>query len=409
VSFKTRRRLAAFGASCGVLMSVSAAAQDKPIVIRAGTLIDGSGKVLRDATVVVSGRHVARVQERSTEKSDYDLGSLALLPGLIDTHSHIVTHFGRDGRAVNDGESDAEQALYAMENAYATLMAGFTTIQSIGAPLDRELRAAIERGAPGPRVLTSVSSLNEESGTPDVIRQQVRKLVADGADLIKLFASKSIREGGGQTMSDAQVASACDEARRLGKRTWVHAHAPSAIAAAVRGGCTTVTHGFYATEAELQLMAERGTYFEPNIGLLIQNYVRNKPRYLGIGNFNEAGFRFMEEVLPKNLAMFKQAITHRDLKILMGTDAGAGAHGRNADEIVARVREGGQAPMDAIIGTTSLNAMALGLADRIGSIQSGKEADLIAVDGDPLRDITALSRVVFVMKGGRIYRNTVAK
>jgi imidazolonepropionase-like amidohydrolase len=286
-------------------------------------------------------------------------------------------------------------------------MAGFTTVQSIGAPLDRELRAAIERGAPGPRLLTSVSSLNEESGTPEVIRQQVRKLVADGADLIKLFASKSIREGGGQTMSDAQVAAACDEARRLGKRTWVHAHAPSAIAAAVRGGCTTVTHGFYATEAELQLMAERGTYFEPNIGLLIQNYVRNKPHYLGIGNFNEAGFRFMEEVLPKNLAMFKQAITHRDLKILMGTDAGAGAHGRNADEIIARVREGGQAPMDAIAGATSLNALALGLADRIGSVQAGKEADLIAVDGDPLRDITALSRVVFVMKGGRIYRNTV--
>jgi imidazolonepropionase-like amidohydrolase len=390
-------------------MSVSAAAQDKPIVIRAGTLIDGSGKVLRDATVVVSGRQITRVQERGSDPPDYDFAGLTLLPGLIDTHSHIVTHFGRDGRAVNDGESDAEQALYAMENAYAMLMAGFTTIQSIGAPLDRELRAAIERGAPGPRLLTSISSLNEESGTPDVIRQQVRKLVADGADLIKLFASKSIREGGGQTMSDAQVAAACDEARRLGKRTWVHAHAPSAIAAAVRGGCTTVTHGFYATETELQLMADHGTYFEPNIGLLIQNYVRNKTRYLGIGNFNEAGFRFMEEVLPKNLAMFKQAITHRDLKILMGTDAGAGAHGRNAEEIIARVRDGGQAPMDAITAATSLNALALGLADRIGSVQAGKEADVIAVEGDPLRDITALSRVVFVMKGGRIYRNTVVR
>ena len=407
MTFAPAVRFAVFVAVCAVTMSASVAAQDKPIVIRAGTLIDGSGKVLRDATVVVSGRQITRVQERGSDRPDYDFAGLTLLPGLIDTHSHIVTHFGRDGRAVNDGESDAEQALYAMENAYATLMAGFTTIQSIGAPLDRELRAAIERGAPGPRLLTSVSSLNEESGTPDVIRQQVRKLVADGADLIKLFASKSIREGGGQTMSDAQVAAACDEARRLGKRTWVHAHAPSAIAAAVRGGCTTVTHGFYATEAELQLMAERGTYFEPNIGLLIQNYVRNKPRYLGIGNFNEAGFRFMEEALPKNLAMFKQAIAHRDLKILMGTDAGAGAHGRNADETIARVREGGQAPMDAIAGTTSLNALALGLADRIGSVQAGKEADLIAVDGDPLRDITALSRVVFVMKGGKIYRNTV--
>lgn len=406
MSFAPAVRFAAFVAACVVLMPTIGVAQDSPIVIRAGAVIDGSGKVLRDATIGVRGRQITRVQERATERPDYDLGSLTLLPGLIDTHSHIVTHFGRDGRASNEGESDAEQALHALENAYTTLMAGFTTIQSIGAPLDRELRAAIDRGAPGPRVITSVSSLNEQSGTPEVIREQVRKLVADGADLIKLFASKSIREGGGQTMSDAQVAAACDEARRLGKRTWVHAHAPGAITAAVRGGCTAVTHGFYATDAELRLMAERGTYFEPNIGVVIQNYVRNKPHYLGIGNFNEAGFRFMEEVLPKNIAMFTQAITHRDLKILMGTDAGAGAHGRNADEIITRVREGGQAAMDAIMSATSINAQSLGLGDRIGAIRAGMEADLIAVDGDPLRDITALSRVVFVMKGGKIYRNT---
>ena len=113
----------------------------------------------------MSGRQIVRVQERSAEQPDYDLGRLTLLPGLIDTHAHIETHFGRDGRASNDGESEADRALYALENAYATLMAGFTTIQSIGAPLDRELRAAIERGAPGPRLLTSVSSLNEQSGT----------------------------------------------------------------------------------------------------------------------------------------------------------------------------------------------------------------------------------------------------
>ena len=390
------------------LVSVPAAAQDKPIAIRAGTVIDGSGKVLNDAIVVVSGRQIVRVQERSSERPDYDLGRLTLLPGLIDTHTHIETHFGRDGRASNDGESEADRALYALENAYATLMAGFTTIQSIGAPLDRQLRAAIERGAPGPRLLTSVSSLNEQSGTPDVIRQQVRKLVADGADVIKLFASKSVREGGAQTMSDTQVAAACDEARTLGKRTWVHAHAPSAIAAAVRGGCTAVTHGFQATEVELRLMAERGTYFEPNIGLLLQNYVRNKPKFFGIGNFDEAGFKFMEAAILPNITMFKNAIKQSGLKLVMGTDAGAGAHGRNADEVIARVRDGGQSAMDAITSVTSLNAQALGLDNRIGLIKPGMEADLVAVDGDPLQDITALSRVVFVMKAGRIYRNTAS-
>ena len=390
------------------LMSVPAEAQEKPITIRAGTVVDGLGNVLRNADIVVSGNQILRVQERSAEQPDYDLGRLTLLPGLIDTHTHIETHFGRDGRASNDGESEADRALHALENAYATLMAGFTTIQSIGAPLDRELRAAIERGAPGPRLLTSVSSLNEESGTPDVIRQQVRKLVADGADLIKLFASKSIREGGAQTMSDAQVAAACDEARALGKRTWVHAHAPGAIAAAARGGCTAVTHGFYATDAELRLMAEHGTYFEPNIGVIIQNYIRNKPRFFGIGNLNEAGYKFMEAAMPQNLAMFRQAVTHRTLKLLMGTDAGAGAHGRNADEVIARVRDGGQPAMDAITSVTSLNAQALGLGNRIGSVKPGMEADLVAVDGDPLQDITALSRVVFVMKAGRIYRNTAS-
>lgn len=394
--------------TCAALMSVPAAAQDKPITLRAGAVIDGLGKVLRPATIVVSGQKIVSVQENASGAADYDLGQVTLLPGLIDTHTHIVTHFGRDGRASEEGETEADRALQAMENAYTTLMAGFTTIQSIGAPLDRELRAAIERGAPGPRLLTSLSSLNEQSGTPEAIRQQVRKMVADGSDVIKLFASKSIREGGGQSMSDAQVAAACDEAAKAGKRTWVHAHVSGAIVAAVKGGCTAVTHGFFATDADLRLMAEHGTYFEPNVGLLLQNYMQNKARYIGIGNFNEEGFKSMEAAMPQNLAMFKRAITHRGLKIVMGTDAGAGAHGRNADEVIGRVRDGGQPAMDAITAVTSLNAQALGLADRVGSLKPGLEADLVAVAGDPLKDITALRRVVFVMKGGRIYRNTAS-
>ncbi|OFW00424.1 MAG: hypothetical protein A3I61_04790 [Acidobacteria bacterium RIFCSPLOWO2_02_FULL_68_18] len=396
--------------ACAVLTGTAASvAQDAPIVIRAARLIDGRGGVLQNAAVTVERGRITRVDPRSSAPATYDLAGLTLLPGMIDTHAHIVAHYGRDGRASNDGESEAERTLHALQNGYDTLLAGFTTVQSIGAPLDRELRAAVERGAPGPRLLTSLEPLTDPALEAGELRQRVRKLVADGADLVKLFASRSIREGGGQTMSDEQVAAVCGEARALGKRSWVHAHAASAVAAAARGGCFAVTHGFYATRAEFALMAERGVYFEPNIGVVIQQYLRNKPRYLGIGNFDEKGFAFMEAAVPVNLAAFRQALQQPKLKIVMGTDAGAGAHGRNADEVVARVREGGQRPTDAIAGVTSLGAEALGLGDRIGTIAPGMEADLIAVDGDPLVDITALRRVLFVMKGGTIYRNVARR
>ena len=249
------------------------------------------------------------------------------------------------------GETPAEQALYGAANAYAMLTAGFTTVQSIGAPSDVPLRAAIAGGRlPGPRLLTAITPLTDTSLTIDQVRAHVRKAVADGADVIKIFASKSIRDGGGQTLSDEQINAACGEAKALGKRVWVHAHAASAVRAAALAGCTTVTHGSQITDAEADLMAARGTYFEPQTGLLLQNYIENKARYMGIGNYNEAGFKFMEDGIPLNDAMFRMAIRHKDLKITMGTDAVAGAHGRNANEVVHRVKVGGQGAMDAIVG-----------------------------------------------------------
>jgi imidazolonepropionase-like amidohydrolase len=177
------------------------------------------------------------------------------------------------------------------------------------------------------------------------------------------------------------------------------------VRAAVQGGCFAVTHGSMVTDQELALMADRGTFFEPNIGLVSQNYIENKPRYLGIGNYDEAGFRFMEEGIPRKLDMFKRAMRQKGLKLIMGTDATAGAHGQNAREIMYRVQVAGQPAMDAIVAATSLNASALRMSDQIGAIAPGMEADLIAVDGDPLRDISALRRVVFVMKGGKVYKN----
>ncbi len=398
-------------ASCalGLLATATAAAQDA-IVLRASTLIDGRGGVQRNVDVVIDGSRITSVGPSGSVAPTYRFDRLTVLPGLIDSHVHINAHFGPDGRASTPNETPAQSILHSAENAYVTLMAGFTTIQSIGSPSDRELRDAIARGQlPGPRLLTSLSPVDERTGPPEAIRQFVRKMVGAGADLIKLFASKSIREGGGKTMTDEQIQAACDEARRLNRRTWVHAHAADAVGAATAAGCFTVTHGSQATDETFRLMVARGTFFEPNIGLVSQNYIENKPRYLGIGNYDEAGFAFMEKGIPLKLEMFKKAMGHKGLKIIMGTDATAGAHGQNAREIVYRVQQAGQPPMDAIAAATSLAAEALGLRDRIGAVAAGLEADLIAVDGDPLKDITALRRVVFVMKGGKVYKKLVPR
>jgi imidazolonepropionase-like amidohydrolase len=183
----------------------------------------------------------------------------------------------------------------------------------------------------------------------------------------------------------------------------VHAHASDAIIAAARAGCTQVEHGAYANDEALKEMAARGVYFDPNIGLVLQNYIENKARFLGIGNYNEEGFAFMEKALPGNYAMFKRALATR-VKMPMGTDAVSGAHGQNAREMITRVREGGQEPMAAIIGATSLAAESMGMEKQIGALAPGLQADLIAVDGNPLQDITTLRRVSFVMKGGKVYR-----
>src|SRR4029453_10327905 len=256
---------------------------------------------------------------------------------------------------------------------------------------------------PGPRVLTPAGLKNERTGTPDQIRDYVRKQKEAGADLIKIFASKSIREGGAKTMTDAQLEAACGEAKAQGLRTLVHAHAADAVLAAAKAGCSQVEHGAYVSDEALKYMAEHGVYFDPNIGLVLQNYIENKAKYLGIGNYNDEGFAFMEKAIPTNYPMFKRALASK-VKMPMGTDAVAGAHGQNARELITRVKEGGQSPMDAIISTTSLAAESMSLGGKIGRRAPALQADIVAVEGNPLQDITALRRVVFVMKGGKVYR-----
>jgi imidazolonepropionase-like amidohydrolase len=392
-------------------MAFPAAQAVRPITIRAALLLDGRGASATNVLVQVEDGKITRIG-RGAGTPTHDLSRMTLMPGWIDTHVHIGWHFGATGRFDNQGETPAQQALYGAENAYATLRSGFTTVQSLGAASDVDLRNAIARGIlPGPRILTSVRQINERSGaadrqlaTPDQLREAVRRAKGEGADVIKLFASASIRDGGRQTMSDEQLQAACGEATAQGLRSVVHAHSAESMRAATLAGCTQIEHGTFGTNEVFTLMAERGTYFDPNVGVVLQNYIRNKDRFLGIGNYTDEGFASMEKSLPEVLAMFKRAIAVPTLKIVMGTDAVAGAHGGNIEEAIVRVRDGGQKPMDAIVSMTSLAAESLGLDDQIGAMTVGLNADLVAVEGNPLADITALRRVAFVMKAGKVYR-----
>ena len=392
---------------CLIFLPIAAIPQEKPISIQAGTLLDGRGSVLHKVRIVIQNGKILRVEEARANAAGtptYNLDGLTVLPGWIDVHVHITWHFGPNGKAEDKNETSEAAALAAAGNAWTTLMAGFTTIQSLGAPEDKDLRDAIARGdIPGPRIITALNPIDDPKLTPEQIRESVRKLRAESADVVKIFASKSIRDGGGQTLSDQQLEAACGEAKVQALRAVVHAYR-SAIRAATLAGCTEIEHGTYATDDDLRLMAEHGTFFDPQVGLVIHNYLDNKASFLGIGNYTEEGFAKMQEVLPLNQAMFKRALATKGLKIVFGTDAVAGAHGRNAEEFIYRVQDG-QDPMDTLVAANSRAAESLNLQNEIGSIAAGMQADVIALDGDPVKDITALRRVVFVMKAGKVYKN----
>lgn len=383
-------------------------AQEGPIVLQASTVLDGRGGVIRNTAIVVSGSTIARL-DPSARGTVYDLRGLTVMPGWIDTHIHSGSGFDIEtGKAFPRNVPPERQMLYEMENLYRTLMGGFTTVQSLGsARRDLDARAWIDGGRlPGPRLLTSLRSVDHRTGDPRTIREFVRQVVAEGADVIKVLATASIRDGGAPTMTYEQVFAACDEAKTRGRRSALHAQSPEGAVMAVKAGCTQVEHGARLSEEALDLMAKAGTYFDPHNGLLFHNYFEHKARFLGIGNWTEEGYAHMEKARPEGWTWFRRA-REKKVKIVFGTDAVPGSHGRNAEELVFRVRDGGQPAMEAIVSATSLAAEAIGLGARIGSIAAGMEADIIAVDGDPLTDITAVRRVVFVMKGGKVYRNVV--
>src|SRR5215469_10694617 len=250
------------------------------VVIAVSTALDGKGKVLHDTRIVVSGSKIVAI-DRKASPVDYDLRGLTVMPGWIDSHVHITSSFGPDGKNAGMGANTPEAAYRTAANAYATLLAGFTTIQSMD-PVAALREADAHGRLPAPRVLSIVEPVvgrGEQTGTPDEMRTFVRKQKDAGADFLKIYASGGMRQIA-QTIPQPVLEAACDEARKVGLRTLVHANY-SAVHGAIAAGCMQVEHGLGATESDLLAMAEKVIYFDPQAGLLIQNYLDNRERYAG--------------------------------------------------------------------------------------------------------------------------------
>jgi len=369
------------------------------VVLQTSTILDGRGSVLKDQQIVIEGSRIQSVKPGAGAPT-YDLKGLTVMPGWIDVHVHLISHFDAHHKLVDDDPSPPSAVLSVAENAWATLQGGFTTVQSVGAEADAPVRDRIASGAlPGPRILTSVRPVTDKTGSPQAIREFVRKVKADGADVIKLFATSGSSGGGGQTMTDEQIQAACGEAKAVGLRAVVHALTSPGAKAASLAGCTSIEHGDFLDDATLELLAQQGTYLDPNF-LVLYNYLDDRKSF----DFTPKTFEELAKSTKIIGETLRRAHAHK-VTVLLGTDAVAGAHGRNAEEFIYRVRDAHEPPVETLMSATSINARSLGLGDRIGTVASGYEADLVATDGNPLEDITAVRRVVFVMKGGKVYKN----
>src|SRR4051812_12721321 len=260
------------------------------LVIAVGTALDGRGGVLHDTRLVIQDGRIAAIDPQAAP-IDYDLRSRTVSPGWIDTHVHLNWHFDDQHTSVSGGEPAEQAALFTAEDAWVTLQGGFTTVQSVGAAIDGPVRDRINRGLlPGPRVLTSLRQITNRSGDPEALRALVRQTKKEGADVIKLFATSGLGAGGDQTMTDEQIQAVCGEARAQGLRSVVHAIGDKGARAAVLAGCTAIEHGTFVTDETLTLMAERGTYFDPNM-LVLHNYLDNRNGF----SFNDQALATLEQ------------------------------------------------------------------------------------------------------------------
>ena len=441
-------RSAVFAASTACLLATTAAAavpsaasaqdtaaEDDAILVRAARMIDGKGALTEPGAVLVEGdRIVAAGAEAVAMSGDVvvDLGDATLLPGLIDLHTHLTDRVGTHWEEVLTTTTPSQAALWGAANALTTLRAGFTTVRDMGPTwpyTDVDLRDIINEGVlPGPRMQVAGNYVSSTGGAGDArqfsiyvdvpvvrnladgvdaVRAAVRTNHKNGADFTKILATGAVlsqgMSPGAQQYSDAELAVAVEETNRWGRFTAAHAHGAEGIKAAIRAGVRTIDHGSMMDDEGIAMLQESDhTFFVPTlyVGVIV-------PRDGAALGIPEAQIQRSTEMMRYREATFRRAI-EAGLTVGFATDAGVFEHGHNAREFQIRV-EAGQSEMDAITSATSVSAMIMGWEDQVGSLEAGKYADVIAVPGNPLDDITVLERVMWVMKGGEVYRDDLAE
>jgi imidazolonepropionase-like amidohydrolase len=414
-----------------VALAATAGGQQSPnqVVIRAGHLLDvKTGKLLANQTIVVEGERIVSIGAAAPAGAKViDLPSATVLPGMIDVHTHLTMDpedLGLRGLTI----SVPRQALKGAKNARATLLAGFTTVRNVAAEgySDVALRDAINAGdVPGPRMMVSGPALGitgghcdnnllpasyhaEGDGVADgvaAVQRKVRENIKYGSDLIKICATGGVMSRGDDprhsqyTMEELKAIVA--DAHRLGRRVAAHAHGAEGIRWASEAGVDSIEHGSYLDEAGIATLKKNGTYLVPT--LMLEDWLLENMERIHLPEYAQQKARTIFPIAQNNMARAFAG----GVKVAMGTDAAVYPHGLNARELAVYVKLG-MTPMDAIRTATVNAADLLGWSDRAGSLEPGKYADIVAVDGDPLQDITALQQVKFVMKGGIVYKNEYA-
>jgi imidazolonepropionase-like amidohydrolase len=405
------------------------------VAVRCGRLVDGlAGAPLRDVTLLIEGERIVRIGrglEPPAGAATVDLGGFTCLPGLIDCHTHLMDESGSGGdESDNLRRSAAEVALRSLKNARATIEAGFTTVRDVGtyhAFTDVALRDAINRGeVPGPRMQVAGFYVTVPGGGgelnafapefrlpehlrfgvvsgPDEMRRVVRRAVEQRVDLIKIIASGAFLALGNvpqlPAFTEAEMRAAVREAAKAGLRVAAHAHGSLSIREASNAGAASIEHGSFIDDEASRVLVKNGTYLVAD--LYDGVYIEEQGRALGWPEEYVAKQVESKRIWPASIRKAYQA----GVRIAYGTDSAVYPHGDNGKQFVLMQEWLGMTPMEAIRSATSVAATLMGWEDRVGSLAPGRYADLVAVAGDPLKDLRLMESIPFVMKGGRVVKD----